>query len=579
MSSAAAKTNKTSVMTPRKTLRGHTMGVQGVAHLPDAQRIITCSYDGSLRLWDLESGAQIGDEWRDEEDGAAVRTMALSPNGKTVASGSQDGTVRLWDVETGQVVAKGTLSWWTRCPGVQMVGKFGKPVQGLNPIKTGHKHVLEVSYSPNATMIATGGFKEDGIKIWDAKTGKLLSAIKLEYAVWSFAWTLDEKKLIAGLRNGLIKIFRYCHFAADRRSGGTSWDHTARLWNLNTNLQVGSPLQHEDDVDCAAFSTDGKLLSTGCADKNAYAWDIQAILKVADLEDLISIPYAPKVEPKQKLYTSSGSSSIEHISPSQPSQDIEDKSFLEADATRGFGQFGDADGLLPGFFDDTQVNAHHSSATPGARAKFSALFSRFPTLGLRHSQSNQAIETQQPPVPLESRSHALLNRLSSLLRSPPNTDEISELQPPMPSRLSPQVLLGHLSSLLPRPRLYTNETTEHQRSQTSSGLRPGALTSRLSSLFHSPPNADEVIEAQHCPGPTTSSHCSPHDVEVAAMRDREVIFVARRPETASEKAKRIKNPKPWVRVVLFSAACLLVSMTVLAQARLIAEHRHYFYRV
>jgi hypothetical protein len=31
----------------------------------------------------------------------------------------------------------------------------------------------------------------------------------------------------------------------------------------------------------------------------------------------------------------------------------------------------------------------------------------------------------------------------------------------------------------------------------------------------------------------------------------EVLYVARRPETASEKAKRIKNPKLWVRVVLF----------------------------
>jgi hypothetical protein len=31
----------------------------------------------------------------------------------------------------------------------------------------------------------------------------------------------------------------------------------------------------------------------------------------------------------------------------------------------------------------------------------------------------------------------------------------------------------------------------------------------------------------------------------------QVLHVARRPETASEKAKRIKNPKLWVRVVLF----------------------------
>jgi hypothetical protein len=31
----------------------------------------------------------------------------------------------------------------------------------------------------------------------------------------------------------------------------------------------------------------------------------------------------------------------------------------------------------------------------------------------------------------------------------------------------------------------------------------------------------------------------------------QALYVARRPETASEMAKRIKNPKWWVRVVLF----------------------------
>ncbi|KAG1785349.1 uncharacterized protein HD556DRAFT_1314292 [Suillus plorans] len=29
------------------------------------------------------------------------------------------------------------------------------------------------------------------------------------------------------------------------------------------------------------------------------------------------------------------------------------------------------------------------------------------------------------------------------------------------------------------------------------------------------------------------------------MRDKEVLVVARRPDTASEIARRVKNPKPW----------------------------------
>ncbi|KAG2153909.1 hypothetical protein DEU56DRAFT_771796 [Suillus clintonianus] len=155
----------------------------------------------------------------------------------------------------------------------------------------------------------------------------------------------------------------------------------------------------------------------------------------------------------------------------------------------------------------------------------------------------------QPPVPSEPRSQALLNRLSSFLRTPPNTDEVSEFpQPPMLSRLRPQVLLGHLSSLLPRSRIHTDEVIEPQQRPTPSGSRPGALISSLSS--RSPPNADEGVELQQWPRQITS-HCSPHIVEVAAQRDKKALYVARRPKTASENAKRIKNPKPWVRVVMF----------------------------
>jgi WD40 repeat protein len=78
-------------------------------------------------------------------------------------------------------------------------------------------------------------------------------------------------------------------FQNDRLLASGSDDGTARLWNLDTNLQVGPPLQHEHIVCSAAISADGKQLVTGCGDKNAYVWDIHTTLKGAGLEDLLSI--------------------------------------------------------------------------------------------------------------------------------------------------------------------------------------------------------------------------------------------------------------------------------------------------
>jgi WD40 repeat protein len=68
----------------------------------------------------------------------------------------------------------------------------------------------------------------------------------------------------------------------------TSWDDTARLWNLENGQPIGLPLQHEHNVRCTSFLTDGKLLATGCDDNNAYLWDISAIAKGAGFSDILN---------------------------------------------------------------------------------------------------------------------------------------------------------------------------------------------------------------------------------------------------------------------------------------------------
>lgn len=160
-------------------------------------------------------------------------------------------------------------------------------------------------YSPDQTIFATGGFKQNGIKVWDAKTGDLVVTLKHDRIVFSLAWTSDGKKLIS-TSYGPITIFDTVtwqeiailegHTSAvwaislscnNRVLASASDDNTARLWNLDTNLPVGPPLHHEHEVTCAAFSADAKVVVTGCEDKNAYVWDVHAILEEASLEGLL----------------------------------------------------------------------------------------------------------------------------------------------------------------------------------------------------------------------------------------------------------------------------------------------------
>jgi WD40 repeat protein len=322
MSSQTSKKQETTAeVTPIKEMRGHTDTVRGVVHLPGGRRIITCSLDGSLRLWDLESGTQIGKDWRDDEaKEAGVRDIALSPNGKTVVSGSSDYKVKLWDVETGKVVAKWTghsdrvmLVCWS-AGGDRVVSGTrdgtarvwnAKTGEEILERKTWHLWVWAVKNSPDDTQIATGGFDETAAKIWDVKTGELIATLKHDRIVCSSAWTLDGKKFITG-SHGPIKIFDTATWKQiatleghtnyvraitlsrnNRLLASASDDDTVRLWNLDTNLPVGPPLQHKDKVRSAAFSANGRVLVTGCYDKNAYTWDVNAILEQAGLEELL----------------------------------------------------------------------------------------------------------------------------------------------------------------------------------------------------------------------------------------------------------------------------------------------------
>jgi WD40 repeat protein len=74
----------------------------------------------------------------------------------------------------------------------------------------------------------------------------------------------------------------------NRLLASASYDKTARLWNLDTNLPVGPPLQHGEDLSSVALSPNGKVLVTACKN-NVYIWDVHAILKEAGLEDLLLI--------------------------------------------------------------------------------------------------------------------------------------------------------------------------------------------------------------------------------------------------------------------------------------------------
>jgi general transcriptional corepressor TUP1 len=105
--------------------------------------------------------------------------MALSRCGRFIASGSSDGTVRLWNIATG-------LQTMCATAGV----------------------IATVAVSPNGGLVAAGGSRECGIRIWDASTGNIVHMFRDHTdIVFSVVFSPSGTSLLSGSLDKTIKLW------------------------------------------------------------------------------------------------------------------------------------------------------------------------------------------------------------------------------------------------------------------------------------------------------------------------------------------------------------------------------------
>ncbi|KIJ08126.1 hypothetical protein PAXINDRAFT_120526 [Paxillus involutus ATCC 200175] len=94
---------------------GHEGGIWGIAYLPSSERVVTCSDDGTVMIWDVVSGEQ--GTSMDHED-VIVFGLAVTKDGQRILSGDLDKRIKVWDVETHELIEE---AWGSHKSGIQSI--------------------------------------------------------------------------------------------------------------------------------------------------------------------------------------------------------------------------------------------------------------------------------------------------------------------------------------------------------------------------------------------------------------------------------------------------------------------------
>jgi WD40 repeat protein len=81
----------------RRQLRGDSAEVKAVSFHPDGSRLVSCSGDGQLKIWDWRSGEVL--LTLSVPGGGILWHVVFSPDGGTIAGAGGDGLVSLWSIE------------------------------------------------------------------------------------------------------------------------------------------------------------------------------------------------------------------------------------------------------------------------------------------------------------------------------------------------------------------------------------------------------------------------------------------------------------------------------------------------
>jgi len=268
--------------------------VWDVCLLGEQHLVFTAQEDGRIGVWNSETGDKVSDYVGHRD---RVIVLAASPTGEFLASGGLDETACIWHVPEGRLERNWKLNGAVHSLAFDRSGRTLTALTAHGEVSTlaiehgraakshfvYHPNIQSMAQSPTGGLLATGG--DDSIaRIWDFEN--------------------DDQRRSNDNRQPRFELLghdgpvRSIAFSPDGTILATgSYDHTARLWDVETGSLRNVLRAHLNQITDLAFSPDGRRLATASHDKTAKLWDVETgnelVTLRGHLDELSSVTFSP----------------------------------------------------------------------------------------------------------------------------------------------------------------------------------------------------------------------------------------------------------------------------------------------
>ncbi|HWO19850.1 MAG TPA: WD40 repeat domain-containing protein, partial [Kofleriaceae bacterium] len=269
-----------------RDLVGHSSSVQACAVTADGRRVVSASFDETLKVWDLESGRVLATL---QGHADSVRGCAVTADGRRVVSASQDQTLKVWDLDSGRELT--TLQGHTARVTACAVTADGRRVVSASQDRTLKVWDLDsgrelATMQGHVARVTACAVTPDGRRVVSASDDQMLKV-----------WDLDSGRELATLQGHAARVTACAVTLDGRRVISASWDQTLKVWDLESRRELATLQGAAARVTACAVTPDGRRVVSASADQTLKVWDLESGRALATLQGHAAIVTACAVTP------------------------------------------------------------------------------------------------------------------------------------------------------------------------------------------------------------------------------------------------------------------------------------------